>query len=129
MPTVTNTQGKINEGVALVLAAAASSVVNATEDFVMTLDGDHRTAILVKNGAGHGAVTIAIPVGDGFWFGKGDAGALTVADGTEQVLYLESAKYQANAGTITMTATPATGKRLLTDHALTVSVLEEPIAN
>lgn len=126
---VVNTVGLINAVSLMTANAATSTVVDETEDFVLDLDGDFRTAIVVENGTGHGDITLNIAEGTGFWMGNGASGDQVVAAGTKAVMYLESAKFADNAGDITIVASPAAGKRLLTDHAMVMYVLEEPVAN
>lgn len=124
--TVTNsTISTFNTEVAATANAATSSVVDATEVFTITpTKADYKVAITIENGAGHGALAWSFAAG-GF-YAAGSAKTGSVADGAREVIVLEGAKYKALAGTIALTLTPASGKRLLTDHAAKVVVVEMP---
>ena len=105
--------------------AATSSVVNAVEVFTVTpTKAGHKVSILMTNAAGHGAFTWSLPVGS-LW-ASDSATALTgsIAAGATEVIQLASGKHLSAAGTYAITLTPATGKRLLTDHAAVMKVLE-----
>lgn len=123
----TNTDiSKFNTEVTLTKNAATSTVIDETEVFTITpTKADHKTVITIENGAGHGALAWSFAAGD-YWAAPKSALAGSVADGTSEVIVLEGAKYQAQAGTIALTLTPAAGKRLLTDHAAKVAVVQLP---
>lgn len=105
--------------------AATSSVIDTAEAFTVTptKSGNH-VAILMTNAAGHGAYTWSLPVG-ALW-ASDTATALTgsIAAGATEVIQLASGKHLSAAGTYVITLTPASGKRLLTDHAAVMEVLE-----
>ncbi len=105
--------------------AATSSVVDTAEAFTITpTKPGHKVAIMFTNATGHGAVTWSVPVG-ALWAGD-TATALTgsIAAAATEVIELESAAHLSAAGTYVITLTPASGKRLLTDHVATMQVLE-----
>jgi len=79
---------------------------------------------MFTNATGHGAYTWSLPVG-ALWAGD-TATALTgeIAAAATEIIELESAAHISAAGTYVITLTPATGKRLLTDHAATMQVVE-----
>ena len=105
--------------------AATSSVIDEVEVFTVTpTKAGHQVAILLSNAAGHGAYTYSIPVG-ALWAGD----TLTeftgsIAADAEEVIQLESGKHLDADGKYVITLTPASGKRLLTDHAAVMKVLE-----
>lgn len=102
---------------------ATSSTIDQTEVFTITpTKSDGKVAIIIENGPTQGTVTYSIAAG-GYW-AAGSALTGSVAQGTSRVIELESAKYKAQAGTIAITFTPASGKRLATDHALVVQVIQ-----
>lgn len=123
--TVTNTTLSAYDTETTVTAnAATSSVVDATEAFTITpTKASNKVAIIFTNGAGHGAYTWSLPVGD-LW-ASDTATALTgsIADGATEVIQLEDGKHLKD-GKYIITLTPASGKRLLTDHAASMEVLE-----
>jgi len=124
--TVTNTNiTDYDTEVTVVANAATSSVINATEAFTITPTkaGNH-VAITFTNAAAHGAYTWSLPVG-ALWAGD-TLTALTgsIAAGATEVIQLASGKHLSAAGTYVITLTPASGKRLLTDHVAVVEVLE-----
>jgi hypothetical protein len=104
--------------------AATSSTINEAEVFTITpTRADHRCILEIYNGDTHGTVTYSIAAG-GF---PQSGAALTgsVAQATTRFIVLD-AKYKSAAGTYVITFTPASGKRLLTDHAMGMRVLELP---
>lgn len=120
--TVTNTK-ILSKGIKYEAVANAADVdtVNGTQKFVITPNvGDEKTVIRVGVGAANGAVSASIKAGD-FWMG-GSALVVSCAQAKTSLIQLESAKYLQENGTYEITFTPATGKKLLTDHALTVEV-------
>lgn len=123
---VTNTNIPTKNTVTTITSnAATSSVIDTAEVFTITpVKRDGKVLIKINNGPTHGTVTYSIAKG-GFWQA---ISALTgsVAQATNIGIVLESAKYKKTDGTIVITFTPASGKRLLTDHALTVEVIELP---
>ena len=105
--------------------AATSSVIDEVEVFTVTpTKAGHKVSILMTNATGHGAYTWSIPVG-ALWAGD-TATALTgsIAAAATEVIQLASGKHLSAAGTYVITLTPASGKRLLTDHAAVMEVLE-----
>jgi hypothetical protein len=120
--TVTNTKVlKFNTKYETVANAATETVANTAQKFIITPDkGDEKTIIRITVGPTNGAVAYSVAAGD-FWQG---IAALTgsAAQAKTTVIELESAKYMKADGTIVITFTPATGKILLTDHALSVEV-------
>lgn len=124
--TVTNTNiTDYDTEVAVTANAATSSVVDEVEVFTITptKSGNH-VAILLTNAAGHGAFTYSVPVG-ALWAGD-TATAFTgsIAAGATEVVQLASGKHLNSDGKYAITLTPASGKRLLTDHAAVMEVLE-----
>lgn len=124
--TVTNsTITAFNTEVAKTANAATSTTIDETEVFTITPTApDYKVVVEIVNGAGHGALAWSIAAGD-YWAAT-DALTGSAADGAPEVIVLEGAKYKAQAGTIAITLTPASGKRLLTDHAAQVNVIELP---
>lgn len=104
---------------------ATATVADATEVFTITpTKSDQRVVIEIDNGPTNGTITYSIAAG-GFW-AAGSALTGSVAQATKRGLVLEGAKYKQADGTIAITFTPASGKILLTDHALKVRVIQLP---
>lgn len=123
--TAVNTQLVTNTITTITENAATSSVIDATEVFTITpTKADARVAIIIENGPTHGTLTYSIAAGD-FW-AAGSALTGSVAQATERGIVLEGARYKKNDGTIVITFTPASGKRLATDHALSVKIVQMP---
>lgn len=113
----------LNTDQVLTKNAATSTVIDETQDFIYTPTGkDEKIAILIEVADSHGAVAFSIAGGDGV-FGT-VAKTSSVAQATTDVIQIETGRYMQTGGTIVITFTPASGKRLLTDHALKVSVIE-----
>ena len=107
-------------------SAATSSVANATEVFTITPTVRDQDVLLTINNvaADQGTVTYSIAAG-GLW-AAGAVSTGSVAQGVSSGIILEGAKYKSSTGTYVITFTPATGKRLLTDHAMTMQVIQLP---
>jgi len=102
-------------------AAATSSVIDAAETFEVTYGtGDGRVILIASVANTHGSVTLTAPAG-AFW--AGGAQSIACVQNKESVFVLEGAKGKLADGTIVITATPAAGKRLLTDHAFTLKAI------
>lgn len=122
---VTNSSPTENTITTLTDNPATSSVIDATEVFTITpTKSDQRVLIEIENGPTNGTITYSIAAG-GFYAASA---ALTgsVAQDLCRGLVLEGSKYKSATGTIVITFTPASGKRLLTDHALVVRVIQMP---
>lgn len=123
--TVTNTPiVSLNTQATVTANAATSSVIDATEVFTITPTGkDRKSIITLTNGTGHGSYTYSIAKGAGV-FQAAAAKTGTVAAGASVCIQLDSGRYKSSSGTIVITLTPASGKRLLTDHAASMTVKE-----
>jgi hypothetical protein len=124
--SVTNsTIATFNTEVVFTNNPATSTVIDATEVFTITpTESDEKVLIQIVNGAGHGALGWSVAAGD-YW-AAGDALTGSAADGKTELIVLEGAKYKAQAGTIAITLTPASGKILLSNHAAAVNCIELP---
>jgi hypothetical protein len=112
----------LNADQTLTANAATSEVADTAEVFtIVPVKSGGKMALMFYNGAGHGAVTYSIAAGD-FWAAAAVTGSIAAA--ATEVLQVETAKVLQNDGTILVTITPASGKRLLTDHACGMYVLE-----
>lgn len=118
--TVVNTSlSEKNIGYAVTANAATTDVIDEAQKFIFTPNKqDGKTLIRITVGPTNGAVAFSVAAGD-FWMGI-DAKEGSVAQATSEVIQIESAKYMKDDGTIEVTFTPASGKKLLTDHALSV---------
>ena len=118
--TVVNTSlDEKNVGYPVTANAATTDVADEAQKFVFTPNKqDGKSLIRITVGPTNGAVAFSIAAGE-FWMGI-DAKAGSVAQATSEVIQFESAKYMMEDGTIEVTFTPASGKKLLTDHLLSV---------
>jgi hypothetical protein len=122
---ITNTlMAALNADQTLTYNAATVDTVNGTEVFTYTPTMNKQGKVLIGfvNGAGNGAFTYSIAKGNGVFQA---AAALTgsIAAGATEVIQIEMGKYL-NAGTIAITLTPASGKKLLSEHAANMWVSE-----
>lgn len=124
--TCTNTNPTENTITTATRNAATSSVIDATEVFTITpTKADHKVIIYIENvAADQGTLTYSIAAG-GMW-AAGSALTGSVAQGVGRCIVLEGGKYKSSGGDIAITFTPASGKRLFTDHALRVTVFQLP---
>lgn len=118
--TVVNTSlTNKNIGYPVKVNAATADTANLAEVFTFTPNKqDGKTLIRITVGPTNGAVAFSIGAGD-FWMGINPKTG-SVAQATSEVIQIESAKYMKDDGTIDITFTPASGKKLLTDHLLSV---------
>lgn len=104
--------------------AATSTTIDEAEVFTYApTQAPKSVTVIIGNGTGHGALTAAFSAGD-MWGAKA-LGSLSVGAGEEKMIKIDSFKAMQNDGTIDLTLTPASGKRLLTDHAAYVKVIED----
>lgn len=121
---ITNTLiSALNADQTLTQNAATSSVIDTAEAFTYTPTGkDNKVLIGFVNGAGHGAVAYSIAGGAGVFGTAAKTGS--IAAGATEVIQIETGRYMSASGTVVITLTPASGKRLLTDHAAAMWVAE-----
>jgi hypothetical protein len=109
------------------LAAAAASVDVADTAEVFTITPTKRTGKMIIEVAvanSHGTVACSLGAGD-YWASK--AVSFDAVQNKTSVFHVSDiARFLTNDGEIKLTLTPATGKKLLSDHAATVQVIELP---
>lgn len=115
--SITNTLiAALNTDQTLTKNAATSSVIDTAEVFTYTPTGkDHKVLIGFYVGDTHGAVAYSIAAGAGVFGCAAKTGS--IAQNAWEVIQVETGRYMSSSGTILVTLTPASGKRLLTDHA------------
>jgi len=114
-----------NKGYAITSNAATADSADLAEVFTITPTGKpSHLLIIINEVSSGGAVAVSVAAG-GLW-AAGSALSESVASGTSEAIVLETAKYMAAAGTIAVTLTPASGKKLKSDHGATMQVIELP---
>lgn len=114
----------LNTVTAVTSTPATSSVADTAEEFTITPTvGGERLSITCSAANSHGSVSLSVAAGD-FWNAPSAALTLTIPQNTTKTFTLDSSKYLQNDGTYAITATPASGKRLATDHAFQITVIE-----
>ena len=115
----------------LVPDAATSTVIDEVEVFTFTpTKGMDKIAIEVKVANTHGTVACSLGAGGQFWASA--AKTFNAVQNVTSIFHVcdiaRFAKEVAgeNEDKIELTLTPASGKRLLTDHAATVQIIELP---
>lgn len=113
---------------ALTANSATSTTANQTEVFTITPTRPSSKMVIMLGpiAATEGAVTWSIAAGADNHFGSGAADTGSIAQNTSEVIVIDTARHLSSTGTIPITFTPATGKKLATDHTLKVSVIELP---
>lgn len=121
---ITNSRiSALNADQALTFNASNEDTIDVAQKFVYTPTGkDHKIVMGIQVGATHGTVTWSIGGGDGVFGTSAKAGS--TAQATTDIIQFETGRYMKSNGTIEVTFTPASGKRLTTDHALKVFVIE-----
>jgi len=104
--------------------AATSTTVDEAEVFTITpTKSDSRVLMEVAVANTHGSVVGTFAAGG---MQNGKAGAVTFAQNKTHLLMIDGSRHVKADGTISVSFAPATGKRLLTDHALSVAFIELP---
>jgi hypothetical protein len=121
---VTNVKMALNTVKEYATTAATVDTADGKEVFDVTPSkSDGKVLILIANtSALNGSLTASVAAG-GFW-AAGSALEVTVEQGKTKMLELESAKYLGTNGKYAVTLTPATGKKLKTDHTASVGCVE-----
>jgi len=105
--------------------AATSDAANLIEVFTITpTKGMDKMIISIAVADSNGAVACSLGAGD-YWA----KGALTwscAQNKTSHMAVSDIARFMTDEGTILLTLTPASGKKLLTDHTAVVEVIELP---
>lgn len=124
MAIVNSKVATLNVKQALTLTAADVDVADAVQKFVYTPTDRKPSKIcfLVQVGPTNGAVAHSISAGTGVFGLAARTGS--TAQSTTGLIQIETGSHQIANGTIEITFTPASGKKLLTDHALKVSAIE-----
>ena len=124
--SVSVTNSKIllpNTAIELVVNAATADVADTAEVFTITLDrADHKAVMTVVNASADTALAVSVAAGD-LWAAT-TALTFSVPAAKEYVVELEGGKDAQDNGTILVTLTPGSGKKLLTDHAAEVKYIE-----
>lgn len=102
-------------------AAAASSVIDTAETFEFASNGKP-FIVLASVANTHGSVALTMTAGDA-WAGLAKTIGAAVQNKTT-AFYVESGFALLDTGKIEIVATPASGKRLATDHALKLQVIQ-----
>ena len=114
----------LNTDTALTLNAADADTNDLAQKFYYTPAAkEHKVALGFQVANSHGAVSFAITKGARV-FGTAANKTFTTAQATTDIIQIETGKYMLADGTIEITATPASGKKLTTDHALKIFVIE-----
>ena len=122
---ITNINATLNTKVVSTSTAATADSADLAEVFDITLTKSGGKAYIeINNVSGaNGTVTYSIAAGTAFW---ASTVALTgsVAQGTSGLIQVDTARVKNASGVITLTITPASGKKLKTDHTLTLKVVQ-----
>lgn len=119
---ITNIQTVLNVGTLSTPTAATADTANLAEVFTLT-PTKTKYVVQIDNVSGsNGSVTFSLAAGT--QWAATDALTGTILQGTSQVLEVDTAKYVGASGAMSLTVTPASGKKLLTDHALTIQAIQ-----
>ena len=113
----------LNTKQALTFNAADADTNDLAQKFVYTPTGkDNKIVIGIQVADTNGAVAHSIAAGVGALAGPAKTGS--TAQATTGIVQIETGRYRTATGTVEITFTPASGKKLKTDHALKVWVIE-----
>ena len=109
-----------------VLDAATADVANTPEVFTITpTKGQDKMIIEIEVADTNGPVAVSLGAGVQYWASAALAWSCPQAKTT--IMHVSDiARFMTTASTILLTLTPASGKKLLTDHAAKVGVIELP---
>ncbi len=122
---ITNTLiGKYNTATEFKTATAATvDTADKTEEFTYTPTGKANKVIFgIAVAASNGAVKVKFTKSPGV-FGGADL-EISAAEGKTTVVQVEQGRFVQANGTFKITMTPATGKKLKTDHTATIYAIE-----
>lgn len=121
---ITNISMTLNTGVVCTPTAATADTIDLAEVFDFTESKAGKYLIIINNvSAVNGTVSFSLAAGD--QWGATTALTGTIAQGVSKALEVDSAKYKVGStGKMSLTITPASGKKLKTDHALTVAGIQ-----
>jgi len=106
--------------------AATADVADTAQAFNITPTAKKqmgRCAIVIKEAGGTAGMTFSLAAGAYYW-ASGKALTGTVTASKTFVMVVETAKYKNSDGKMVLTLTPASGKKLKTDHAAEVGFIE-----
>jgi hypothetical protein len=107
----------------LTYMAADADTADLAQKFIYTPTGkDHKVVIGAVVANTHGTVALSFKGGAGA-FGTATKAVNAVQNKTSLV-QIETGRYMQADGTIEITATPASGKKLASEHALKIFVIE-----
>ena len=120
---ITNTALERDKGVEFTLNAATEDTVSKAEVFDYTPTGKpNKVCFGFQVANSNGTVKIKFAKSPGV-FGVADL-TIDAVENKTTCIQVEHGRYVQADGTFTITATPATGKKLLTDHALKIFAIE-----
>jgi hypothetical protein len=127
--TVTNVDLVRDTGTAVTATALTSDVAaNDTETLIITPTVPaYRLVVIINNvAADQGSLGITVTVGD-YWMAKAMA-SVAVVQATAKAFMFTAARYQLKAdSTIKVVIAPASGKKLVTNHAATWQCFQIPL--
>ena len=113
----------LNTKQVLTMMAADADTANLAQKFIYTPTGkDNKIVIGIQVADTNGAVAHSIAAGAGAFGAAAKTGS--TAQATTGIVQIETGKYRLADGTVEITLTPASGKKLKTDHAAKVWVIE-----
>ena len=115
---------KYNTEIEKAVTAATADTADLAEVFEVTpTKADNNYIIEISTPTAlAGIMTYSIAAGD--FFASTVAKTGSVAAGKTEIIQLEGAKYIQDTGKVLVTLTPASGKKLKTDHAATITAIE-----
>jgi hypothetical protein len=126
MAAVAVTQNKnvaLDTVLAITASPATNDQANLTDVFSITpTSPTEKLVITCSNANSHGSVSLSVAAGA--FHSASAALTLTIPQNTTNSFVLDPSKYLSSAGVYVITATPATGKILLTNHAFTMTAIE-----
>jgi hypothetical protein len=122
--TITNSQiASFGAAKELTYMAADADTADLAQKFIYTPTGkDHKVVIGAVVANTHGTVALSFKGGAGV-FGTATKAVNAVQNKTS-IVQIETGRYMQADGTIEITATPASGKKLASEHALKIFVIE-----
>lgn len=123
MAITNNKIASLNVAQAITLMSADADTADLAQTFIYTPTGkDNRIAFVLEIANTHGAVAYEIEAGQGVF--ATPKRSESIAQNTREIIQIETGRYMKTGGTINIKCTPASGKRLTSDHALKIWAIE-----
>lgn len=122
--TVTNVQLKMNDAVEMAYTAATADTADLAETFEFTPTRAQQKLVFAVNNASALNGTLKAKFKSGAFFASIGDVEKDVAQGKVALFEIDTAKFKTATGKILVVLTPASGKKLKTDHTASIGLIQ-----